>query len=426
MKAPRRQIAEVGSDTRITRLLSVGVEASLKQFASPEVLAAGKVNLIALDAVAERFGHRWPLRQTQVHEHVQDMLDRQLGTQGYHLRISDTDILICQPSLGRLAGQAFCLRLLRDILGHFLGAAEPLANIRVHEVLSVSPTGVEARPADPRAVDAAEGQLPSDESIQEEPYSTPSTDGDMPLSVLEPVAVWTPFVASNGRKIEIACTLDAVMELKGRATIGLRFRRSIIDAVLGAEFRSAELARLSRSDRLRIDLGSIAVGLAGLRNGRRTAPQALILPVFLSSLSNLDDRARIVSAYQEARAYTRRGLICEMQDIEGVPAATLQTAATMIAPYSLFAIGHMEQVTRNEAQVLKDAGLRGVSTEWPTHLDQAAFPSWVKKTVTAGKHGARSVLLYRLPSIQQAIVAAVVGATHAHIAPDVHIGSESD
>jgi len=140
------------------------------------------------------------MRQTQVHEHVHDLLDRQLGTQGYHLRISDTDILICQPRRGRLAGQSFCLSLLRDILSHFLGAAEPLTNIRVHEVLSVSPTGVEARAADPRALDAAEDEPQAARTAKGESHSARGADSSLPLSVLAPVAVWTPFVASNGRK----------------------------------------------------------------------------------------------------------------------------------------------------------------------------------------------------------------------------------
>jgi hypothetical protein len=416
LNAASQRVAETDSDTRVTRLLSAGVEASLDQFAGPEVLASGKVNLIALDAVAQRFGDRWPMCQAQVHDHVQDLLDRQLGTQGYHLRISDTDILVCQPGLGRLAGQALCLRLLRDILSHFLGAAEPLANIPIHEVLSVSPMGVEARATYPRAAETAAGETPDDEMAAEASRTSPRTGGATPLSSLAPVAVWAPFVASNGRKVEITCALDPVMELKGHATIGLRFRRTVIDAVSGEEFSSTELSRLSRSDRVRIDLGAVAVGLAGLREGRRSAPPALIVPVFFSSLSNLDDRARIVSAFQEARAYARQGLICEFRDIEGVPATTLQAAATMIAPYSLFAVGHMDEVTRVEAQVLKEAGLRGLSTEWPTYLDQGAFPTWVRKTVSAGKIGARSVLVYRLPSIQQAMVAATIGATHAHVA----------
>jgi hypothetical protein len=329
---------------------------------------------------------------------VQAMLDQRLGARGYHLRISETDILVCQPELARLAGQAFCLRLLRDILHHFLGAAEP-ADVAVHEVLQISATGVEARPVDPRAAEAAA-----------------AADGETVNAALGPVAVWTPFVASNGCQVELTCTLDPVIELKGRTTIGLRLRRSVADATSGREFSGPELARLSRSDRLRIDIGAIALGLAELRRGRAEAPpMALILPVSFSSLSNLDDRARIVSAFKEARAYARQGLICELRDIDGVPATTLQAASTMIAPSSLFVVGHLEQFTRLDARVLKEAGLRGISTESPPFLEAGEFLDWAKRTVAAGKHAARSVLIYRLLLPQQAAVAAAVGATHAHV-----------
>lgn len=405
MSAARRTAPDEGLSPHVTRLLSPGIEAALEQFASPEVLRAGKVNLIAMDAVAERFGARWSMRREQVHDHVQGVLDRHLGAQGYHLRISDTDILVCHPELGRLASQAFCLRLLRDILSHFLGTSE-LAEVGVHEVLRVSSTGVEARPVDARAVEAAE----------EAADAAGAKNVDTPNSLLGPVAVWTPFVAANGRKIEIACTLDPVIELKGRATIGLRFRRSVTDAATGREFSGAELERLSRTDRLRIDLGAVALGLKALRNSRRSAPPpALILSVSFSSLSNLDDRARIVSAFQEARAYARQGLICELRDIEGVPLATLQAAASMIAPSSLFVVGHLMECTRGEARTLKDAGLRGLSTECPPNLDGAAFLGWAKQTVLTARQATRSVLIYRLPSMQQAMIAAALGATHAHV-----------
>jgi hypothetical protein len=231
-----------------------------------------------------------------------------------------------------------------------------------------------------------------------------------------PAAVWTPFVASNGCQVDVACTLDPVIELKGRTTIGLRLRRSVADATSGREFSAPELARLSRSDRLRIDLGAITLGLGELHRSRPEAlPLTLILPVSFSSLSNLDDRTRIVGAFQEARAYARQGLICELRDIDGVPATTLQTAATMIGPSSLFVVGHLEAFTRIEARVLKEAGLRGISTESPPFLDQAEFLDWATRTVAAGKHAARSVLIYRMLLPQQAAVAAAVGATHAHV-----------
>jgi hypothetical protein len=204
--------------------------------------------------------------------------------------------------------------------------------------------------------------------------------------------------------------------LKGRALIALRFRRRVVDATSRREFSDADISRLSRSDRLRIDLANMALGIDQLRREQRAAPPpALILPTSFSSLSNLDDRARIVSAFQAARAYADKGLICELRDIDGVPTITLQGAASMIAPFSLFALGHVTEFNRAGARVLNDAGLRGLSAECPAGLDEAAFLRWIKLVMATAKQAVRSVLVYRLSSMHRARVAAALGASHAHV-----------
>jgi hypothetical protein len=196
----------------------------------------------------------------------------------------------------------------------------------------------------------------------------------------------------------------------------LRFRRRVVDATSRQEFRDADISRLSRSDRLRIDLANMALGIDQLRRERRAArPPALILPVSFSSLSNLDDRARIVSAFQTARAFADKGLICELRDIDGVPVITLQAAASMIAPFSMFSIGHVTEFTRAGARMLNEAGLRGLSAECPPDLDEAAFQRWIKLVMATAKQAVRSVLVYRLSAIHRARVAETLGASHAHV-----------
>lgn len=392
---------------RVTRLLSPGLDAALEQFSNPELLAAGKVNVIALDAIMERSGRRWPSRRELVHDHVQGVLDRQLGSQGYHLRISDTDVLICQPELAALTGQAMCLRLLREILGHFLGEGT-LADIGVHRVLSVSTDGVEAQKIDVRAAYAAAATI---EANNEEP----SLKGSK--KVFRSVDVWTPFVGSNGQTIEVTCALQAVRELKGLSEIGFRFLRRVTDSGGARELSSSDLARLSRSDRLRIDLGAIMQGMNALQDEHLASePLTLIIPISFSSLSNLDGRAHIADAFQEARDYARQGVICELREIEGVPVTTLLPCVGMVRPYSLFVIGHVSELTRAEARVLKDAGLRGTSMECPPNLGDARFIGWAKSAILTAKEVARSVLLYSLSSDVHSHMAAALGATHTTLA----------
>jgi hypothetical protein len=379
------------------------LEAALQQFADPQVLAAGKVNVIALDAVVERFGARWPLRRDQVHEHVQATLDRQLGSQGYHLRISDTDLLVCQPNLERLTGQAFCLRVLREILQHFLGQSEG-ADIGVHEVLSISADGIEAKRVDAASAYAAEAAGAAASSASADATSIGTVD------------IWTPFVASNGRRVNVSCSLAPVFELKRGNLIGVRFARRVTDASTGLEFAAPELERLSRSDRLRIDLGLIVQGLNLVRQqGPGCRTPALIIPISFSSPSNLEGRARIVTAFKEARSHSERGVISELCEIDGVPATTLLSAAAMVRPFSLFVIGHVAEFPPAWERPLREAGLRGVSMACPPHLAGAEFHGWANSAIRAAKRASRAVLLYQLPSEDERRLAASLGATHASV-----------
>jgi len=410
---PRQAIQNPGPP--VTRLLSAGIEAAIEPFASPGALAAGKVNLIAMDAVVARFGARWPMRREHVHEHVDGVLDRHLGARGYYLRISDTDILVCQPELGRLVGQAVCLRILREILSHFLGAAE-VRHVTVHEVLRLSPSCVEAQPVDPAAVARATTETPGPIGTADHTLElVPNARGPMADSILAPVAVWTPFVSTSGRKIEVVCTLDPVMELRGRTLIALRLRREVWESGSGRKITDAEIARFPRSDRLRIDLANLALGIDQLRREPPSPPPpALIVPASFSSLGNLDDRARVVHAFNEARTFAGKGLICALREIDGVPATTLQVAAAMIAPHSLLVIGHVTQFDRAAARVLKDAGFKGISADCPANLGDGALVGWTRQAIATAKQASRAVILYGLPSARHAQLAATLGATHAH------------
>lgn len=395
-----------GPDHRVTRVMSRGVETALDQFASPEVLAAGKVNVIALDAVVERFGERWRSRREQVHTHVQATLDRHLRDQGYYLLISETDVLICQPLLGKLAGQASCLRVLREILNHFLGDGE-LADVGVHEVTSVSSDGVEARRVDARAAYAgAEAEARQKAS---DPAHGVGPEGAPPLGSVDRSA---PFVTSRGRRVHVACDLTSVIELKGGRRIGLRLSGRVTHDGSGDELTSAELAMLARSDRLRIDLAVIATGLDALRMRTDAAPPTLIVPMSFFTLSNSDGRARMIGAFKAAQTHGTRGLICELRDIDGVPPSTLLTIVAMVRPFSVLVTGHVQEAV-TAASRLRDAGLQGVSMDCPPNLDGAAFIGWAKAAISAAKMTAKSVLIYQVPSQRQAGLVASLGASHA-------------
>ena len=122
--------AASGASPDALRLVSANVEGSLERFSDPVLLSEGKVNLISLQAVQDRFGVRWDVRKDQVYSFVERVMERGLGDQGLSLRVSETDFFVVQPDLGRFAGQMACLRYLREILHHFLGDSVPVVRAR--------------------------------------------------------------------------------------------------------------------------------------------------------------------------------------------------------------------------------------------------------------------------------------------------------
>src|SRR5258706_2686187 len=180
----------VAAPLAIVRVVSAGVEDALQRFGDPALLAAGKVNVISLEALEARFGTRWELRRDQAYDFARRVLERGVGVSGFFTRVSTTDFFIVHPDLGRLAGQAACLRYLREILNHFLGE-DQMAAAGVLQVTKIVDGRLEAQQMDQRAEVHAEGD-------EEEPPAAAPNPADEEFAG-KSLDRWTPFVAADGR-----------------------------------------------------------------------------------------------------------------------------------------------------------------------------------------------------------------------------------
>ena len=380
------------------RITSVDLAAAADQFSDASLLAAGKINLIALDAIAERLGGRWTLRRDQIHDHVDRTLQRRLGAQGYHLRISETDFLICQPELGRFSGQAACLQILREILTYFIGDATQADNC-VHQVTKISATEIQGSPV--RACDVLQGEQMEREA-------------GAPAAAPRPAVAWTPFVALDGRELQVVCKLEPVIELKSFRRIGSRMTRRVLLAGTNEALTATMVRQLSLVDILRIDLATVTGGLDKLRAAPCGEQQpSLIVPVSFTSLSSQRGRTEIARLLMEASSLVKRGVICEINDIEGVPQGVLLQVVSLIRPYCIFVVARLDlsQPTGALSQ-LEGSGVQAVSVECPQRLSDAAFLRWMKTTTKAARRVVKSALIYRVTCPRQAALAAQLGATH--------------
>jgi hypothetical protein len=400
------------------RLVSAGVEDALERFSDPALLAAGKVNVISLEAVETRFGARWELRRDQVYDFAMRVLERGVGAGGFFVRVSPTDFFIAQPDLGRAAGQAACLRYLREVLNHFLGDA----GMAVSGVLQVTKIGkgrLEARHMDDsvqahaesatfeRGEEGAQALVPE---ARPEPVDEP---------VEHPLDRWTPFVAADGRKLRVSATLEPVYELKGFSRIGFRMVRRVIVMSTGEELSPQQISMLSTADVLRVDLATAVRGLDRLAAESSGEQQlSLIVPLSFTSLSSQKGRSEFAKQLKETGAKVRLGVICEIGDVEGVPPSALLAAASLVRPFTLLVAGRLIDSSPRAVARLEGAGLQALSFECPAGLGDAEFIGWATVAIRAAKRVAKSVMVYRARSATQAGTLASLGASHVSLVVD--------
>lgn len=383
------------------RPVGEGGRRAMEPLAGSPMLGEGKINLISLEAIAKRLGPRWQARRDPIYEHVERIIARYVGADGNALRISDTDYLIVQPETSRFAAQARCLRCLREVLTYFLGQAR-LVDLDVREVTSISEQGVQAALIDATAVMAgAERESAAAASAQK------TGSGDQ----------WSPFLASNGQRVRVSCTLEPVLELKGYTRIGYRVARRVLLLATDEPLSAADHSRLTRADMERIDFATIARGLDRLRSdGGGEMQPSLIIPVSYISLSNQRSRAVLIGLFQQAQQVVKRGLICEVCDIDGVPQAALLTATSFIKPYCLFVVGRTASERDSVIRNLRGTGLQAISFEAAEGLENDAdFFHWARTAITAAKSVAKSVMIFGLADAKRAALVASLGATHASI-----------
>jgi len=411
-QAPRLDAQALAQLTGGVRLVSADVEAQLARFSDPVLLHSGKVNLISLEAVQHRLADKWLSRKDQVFSFAERVLQRCLGTNGVYIRVSDTDFFLIHPNLSRYAGQAACLRYLREILTHFLGD-DAAAVSGVLQVTRVGKGRLEAAQVDPVYAEEAMARGETGDIDHSSDLAGLDLERGPRTSV---VNRWTPFVASDGRQLRISATLEPIYELKGFTRIGFRMIRRVIVLGTGEDLNARQISVLSSGDILRTDLATITRGIDRLRVDGGEQQLSLIVPLSFSSLSSQRGRTELVTPLKEAGGLVKLGVICEILDIEGVPAGALLSAAALVRPFSLLVVGHVEAPTPKSFARLSGAHLQALSFECPQGLGDAEFIGWANATVTAAKKVAKSVLVYRAPTPQLAGVLAGFGATHVSLA----------
>lgn len=386
---------------RVERFSSDDLGALLERFQASGMLEEGRINLIGLDAIADRLGDRWEARREQVYQHVERTLSKHVESGGFFQRVSATDYLVVQPELGKFGGQASCMLYLRDLLAHFLGGAAPEA-LDVLEVTSLSGGRIFAAEID-RAY--------AFEAARTEPRVTPLETDTLPQA-------WNPFIAADGRTLRVSCALEPVFELKAFKQIGFRITRRVLAMPSEAPLNAQDLRNLTTADVERVDLATIARGVSRLRAEQGNAKQpTLFLPVSYATLASQRGRGPLIARFKDATAGVEKGLVGEICDIEGVPGSALSAVTVLIKPFCLIVVGKLRDPPARTPEHLSNVRLQGVAFEAGQHpTDQAEFLAWAERAVANARKVTRSVIIHGLLGPEYLGLAGLAGASHASLA----------
>lgn len=368
----------------------------------PNFIASGRISLIGLDAVRERLGERWSARREQIWGVVERFSERGLGPGDLFQRVSETDWLIGYPDASPAAARGRALRLLTEILNHFLGAAQP-RDFRISTVLGLDGDRIEARPLTPQELAAADGEPLGSAPVPHPPPLAPAPASD--------AWVRTPITLGSGRPLTLVTWREPVWHARSGRCIALRTARRLLSAS-GRALSPAERERLEPREHLQVDLATLELV-------DWAAGGVVLLPVSFAAFAHSASRLSLTSALAHKRAETSAALLFEIEDLaEGTPASRITEAFGCMRPFARALMVRCEP-TRQFVESLRGAGARGVCVD-PAKLDGSPGDLFgrVRLLRQRAEGVAGEVLALELPSPELAAVAVAAGAGFYSIRPD--------
>ncbi len=340
------------------RLNAADIAAVLDRFGGQDLLARGAVNILSLAAIRERASERWPRRRPDVWAYTERKLAEHLTFQDLSQRVGETDYLIAMTSEDGMAAQAMALKVLEEVLLHFLGAAEQ-GDLRVRAVTGLNGNEVSCAPLDPRAILKARKTAPVPAKAPE-----PAPDIDPAEEKRRNPHM---FATGSGLTLRIDFAVEPVISLRHGVAAALRIEPTVTETVSGRVIPTRAFARLSDGDLEIIDLATLHY--AGLYLPRVDAPAArpLIVPVSFRTMAANKGRQALIAAAGEAQGRMKRGLLIELVDVDrGTPPGRLIEVCGLLRTLCRGVFARV-QSSRDEMALFKEARLAGVT------LDAAEF-----------------------------------------------------
>ena len=303
------------SQPPVDRLNAADVSALLERFGGHDLMARGAVNIISLAAIRDRSGDRWSRKRPDVWAYVERKLAEHLTYQDLAQRVGETDYLIAMTSEEGVAAQAVALKVLEEVLMHFLGAAEP-RDMAVRAVTDLRDGEVSCAPLDPVFILQTRARL---EAEPQAPVERPLVD-PAELRKRNPYS----FQAATGTALRIDFAIEDMQSLKHGVTAALRIEPTVTEAMTGRVIPSRTFGKLSDADLMTIDQATLNFAALFLPKVDGQGQPALIVPASFRTMSTRKGRELLISCAGVAPGRVKASMMIELVDIDrGAPLARL-------------------------------------------------------------------------------------------------------
>jgi hypothetical protein len=393
---------------RIDRVVSADARASLEHIQGSEVLAAGAVNIIGLDAVRRQLDERWPAKRARVWEHIERDLERRLTAHDMFFRLDETNYLIAMPLATRFMAQSACLSILQDVLKFFLGDSK-VGDVIVRAVSAIENGEVVSEALDPVAITRAAAREAS--SLSEH---------------AQPAEEWKPPLAGRTQTMTLQTEARRKAELKMGIESVWNLRRGLITSFALQRAVSPQLSH--PADVLKMDCAVTAYAVDILKEHREQGGRlALHVPISYASAATRSSREKVLAVAAPVRDLLRSTVLIEIADLDaGVPPSRLIEVVALLKPFCVAVLARIKP-TRAALAAVKSCGLQGLVLDaHDLGRSAAETTAWMKAFVDAGQGGAPNFIVHNLTNRQMVDAAAKAGMTHASIRPELSFETEID
>jgi hypothetical protein len=306
----------------ITVIGTVDNDAVLERLAAGELAEAGRLVVISVEAIRQKVGPRWGVKEPTIWEFAHREFKRLFGPVDQLVKLNDCSYLLSQPNLLPAAAQGRAINFLRNILQFFLGQSI-LPEMAVGRVVRLHNGEVTQQPLSADELALAERAAARFESVAET-----HEDGVSSVAKLD---VGRPFV--------ISFQLHPIWSRTKNAIVSHRLRPEVQEDSGDGVMHRVDPAKASIREIISVDLFVLDEAIKRLANAPPEGRFGLHAPLHIATMNSTVGRQAVFARLSAAPPDVCKRLVIGLRGLAGAPRVVMDMAVGTLLPFVRGVVG---------------------------------------------------------------------------------------